>query len=161
MNGNGRVGTALRLFEEGRSRAEVAEALGIQPASVSQLLSRAGYRWDRERRAYVPKTEAEPAAPRRPAEGTFELTPEARELLRRAGEVLQLLDGGPAGGLAETFASPLVRGRLVVKSLRLPLPLVQAVERFAQQRQLTQKQLFTAALIEFLQRRGADDHDAF
>ena len=81
------------------------------------------------------------------------LSSEAEELLRRAGQVLALLDSG-TGAMANSLSSPLLKGVMVVKSLRLPLPLVEAMEQFAKQKRLTQREVFEAALVDLMDRRG-------
>ena len=86
----------------------------------------------------------------------LELTPRARELLDRADEVLLLLDSGQAG-LHESLSSPLLKSEFDKnKGFRFPLPLVNAIEEFAHDKRMTQKDVFCAALVEFLMRRGKE-----
>lgn len=152
-----KVDIVLEGLRSGKTLDEIASSLGYRDKdSLTQLMRRAGYRWDRSRRTYVPVNgEAKDERPAAEAAPTQELSPEARELLDRAAEVLRLLEYfNPNGGMAEALSSPLLRGPEVVKSLRLPHPLVEEVERFARDRFISQKRVFECALVEFLARRG-------
>lgn len=157
-----KVTMVLEGLRSGKGLDEIALSLGYRDrGSVAQLMRRAGYRWDRSRRTYIPVNgESKEEPPKKeiehtPADGG--LSPEAKELLRRAPEVLRLLNFfAPCGGVAEYLSSPLLRGFEVVKSFRLPHPLVEEVERFAKERMISQKRVFEAALIEFLARRGGN-----
>lgn len=155
-----RVRLALSELKNGRTLDEVARQFGYKNRnSLTQLLRRSGYRWDKVKKAYVP---ANGEAEEEPAKKDEDLSPEARELLSRAPEVLKLLNFFvPCGGMAEPLSSPLLRGVEVVKSLRLPHPLVEEVERFAKERMVSQKRVFECALVEFLARRGGDGDASF
>ncbi len=165
-----KVKLVLDSLAQGRSLDEVAEDLGYASSqSVGQYMRRRGYRWDRDAGTYLP---ADDPGVHNPGDGgrcghydhtlpgpNGDLTPEAQELLSRAQEVLRLLDGG-TGAMADSLSSPLLRGHLLIKSLRLPHPLVEAIESYAQDRRLTQKAVFEAALVDFLVRRGGIPHEA-
>ena len=85
-----------------------------------------------------------------------ELSDEAQQLLQRADEVLALLDSGE-GPLHESLSSPLLNSEHdKTKSFRFPVPLVRAVENYAHDRRMHQKDVFSAALVEFLNRRGKE-----
>jgi len=89
--------------------------------------------------------------------GRFEqLSDRQGELLNRADEILQLLDNTQSCSLAETLSSPLLRdnGETKHKAFRFPKLLVDEVEKFAQKTRLHQRQIFEAALVEFLRRHG-------
>ncbi len=85
-----------------------------------------------------------------------ELSQAAQKLLQRADEVLALLDSGQ-GPLFESLSSPLLRSEHdKVKGFRFPVPLVRAVENYAHDKRMSQKDVFSAALVEFLERRGKE-----
>ena len=162
-----KVTIVLEGLRSGKTLDEIASSLGYRDKdSLTQLMRRAGYRWDRSRRTYVPVNgEASEEPPKKeiehaPADGG--LSPEAKELLRRAPEVLRFLEYfSPNGGMAESLSSPLLRGPEVVKSLRLPHPLVEEVEKFARERFISQKRVFECALVEFLAKRGGNGDASF
>jgi hypothetical protein len=139
---------ALRLLADRVSVDDAASRLGYTNRNgLIQLLRRGGYSWNPQAGTYLPTGE-DPPKRTLPA-----LTEDAEMLLARAGEVLALLDSGK-GAIADSLSSPLLKGPQLVKSLRLPLPLLQAVEDFARRFAIPQKQVFALALIELLDRRG-------
>ena len=141
---------ALDLLSQGLTLKQAAAQLGYKkPDALGQLLRRRGYRWDADQGIYVPTGKESRTVPSQ----AEMLTPEAKELLQRAREVLALLNSG-AGAMADSLSSPLLKGHLLTKSLRLPHPLCEAIEGFASDKRLTQKAIFESALIEFLERRG-------
>ena len=78
------------------------------------------------------------------------------ELLERADEILNLLDGGN-GSVAQLLSSPLLDSEYTkTKGHRLPLPLCEAVEQYADTYRLKQKEVMMAALVSFLQRHGKE-----
>ena len=80
----------------------------------------------------------------------------AEELMERADEILNLLDGG-GGSVAQLLSSPLLDSEFTkTKGHRLPKPLCEAVERYADRYRLNQKEVVMAALVSFLQRHGGE-----
>ena len=78
------------------------------------------------------------------------------ELMERADEVLNLLDGGN-GSVAQLLSSPLLNSEYTkTKGHRLPAPLCAAMEQYAERYRLKQKEVMMAALVSFLQRHGKE-----
>ena len=147
----GKVALVIEAFSEGLTADEVAKSLGYKNRKgVSQLMRRAGYRWDERAVNYVFSKGTKPDDS---AGNGVQLNAEAKQLLERASEVLKLLDIGYSA-MAVSLSSPLLKGYLVSKNLRLPHPLCEAVEEFARQNRLTQRAIFECALVDFLRSRG-------
>ena len=148
MHAMAKVEAAKRLFAKGRTSREVSKELGYRsPSGLSAMMRRHGYRWDSSAQNYVYSGDGN-------GEVSGNGTVDVMDLLSTRGEQLEALLQWfeTASGSPGEPRMRRVPGPTVTKGFRLPVEVDDQLREFCARNVLSQKDILTTALIEFLER---------
>lgn len=130
----GKVSQVIELFEQGHDAKTVAKKLLFSNhRSLAEYMKQKGYEWDNERRNY------EPVLGVQTKEGNFST---------------DINNEGNMTGIVEQIPRYMIPGIIQAKNISLSHLLNQLVIDFAHERNITQRELFETAAIEFLIKYG-------
>lgn len=166
----GRVAKVLSLIAKGMDAREIAKQLSFDShKEMANYMRSKGYFWDMEKCTYV-KRDIASEPERGDAElkqGNSDKTSDAESNgteseLERFRDILLMLEKNKTGiekclelkqeGL--TVPRYLISGILVTKSVHMPTGLDQLTREYSREKNITQREVFEVALIEFFRRYG-------
>ncbi len=156
LHGTSKAALVISLFAQGEADAkEIARQVGFEThTELASYMKIKGYEWDSIERNYV-KTGARP-------QECEEVPPADNISMATVLELLKNLQGAKsqaATPAVETKSIPRyqVQGMYGTKAMRMANVLDELARRYSMERNISQREMFEVALIEFFQRYGYRD----
>jgi AraC-like DNA-binding protein len=160
LHGTSKAALVISLFaQDGADAKEIARQVGFDThTELAGYMGRKGYEWDSTERNYVKGSPDKPIAMPQTDEPAGQGEPGMHEvLLNNILPLLKKLQEGenqPAASESKSIPRYQVQGMYGTKAMRMANVLDELARRFSMERNISQREMFEVALIEFFQKYG-------
>jgi hypothetical protein len=162
LHGTSKASLVISHFaQDGADAKDIAKQVGFEThTELAGYMGRKGYEWDSTERNYVKGSSTTPAVALQPNETIEQAEPCVDEALKNILPLLKRLQSAecqPAASESKSIPRYQVQGMYGSKAMRMANVLDELARRFSMERNISQREMFEVALIEFFQKYGYRD----